>query len=123
MTNIRKINSCLRWLANELQPFYDNSDLPVMLSSKIDVFYDSITSIVDWDNLDTDVLLQLGFLNWEEDDCGVWFIPKWLYYAIPEGQIVYDKNNKPFEFHKNTSSKETMFGCLEYGVHAVRRIH
>ena len=115
--NRHYINSCLRWLANELVPFYDANDLPEELMEKIDKFYKLLNNSVDWSNLTKKDLQRLGFLNWNEDnDTGVWFIPHWLFFAIPEGMILWDKNEQPFKFFKSKAPTEVVFGCLPFGL-------
>lgn len=119
--NKNYINSCLRWLANEIIPFYSNEKLPSTLRNKVDTFYESVSNAIDWYNLTKTDMLHLGFLNWEEhehedDTSGVWFIPAWLFYAIPEGITLTDKNNNQFTFYRNTAPTEVMYGCLTFGV-------
>ncbi len=116
--NKHYITSCLRWLANEIVPFYNNNELPEALKTKIDVFYKSVSNSIDWFNLEENDVQKLGFLNWDEtpEEQGVWFIPTWLYHAIPEGMLVFDTKGQPFEFRSETAPKETMYGCLTFGV-------
>lgn len=116
--NKNYVNSCLRWLANELVPFYNNGGLPKALMSKIDTFYTSVGDSFDWFNLSKEDVQRLGFLNWEDsdDNGGVWFIPSWLYPIIPEGMILYNKNGEKFEFTSQTAPREVMYGCLTFGV-------
>lgn len=116
--NTKYINACLRWLVNELYPFYNSKTLPAELMSKIEIFYCSVSRDFDWTHPRKEELQALGFLNWEETnpEQGVWFIPQWLFPAIPEGTILYDKNKVPFEFKQKIAETETMFGCLSYGV-------
>lgn len=112
------VNRCLRWLVNEMFPYYENESLPVELSEKIDAFYNSISASIDWYNMTRKDLLRLGFINWddEEEQRGIWFIPHWLLPLIPEGLTVYDADKKPFEFSRKSCSKEVMYGCLTFGV-------
>ena len=118
--NKHYVNRCLRWLANELVPFYLNSDLPEELNLKIDSFYDCVSDSIDWYNMTLKDVQQLGFLNWEEDEesakNGIWFIPTWLFCTIPEGIQLVDKNGNKFEFHKTTAPTDVMYGCLTFGV-------
>lgn len=119
--NTNYINSCFRWLINELFPYYNLKKLPNDLMLKMDTFYDSVNKTFDWYNPSKTDLLKLGFINWEDhsvDDCtaGVWFIPCWLFPVIPEGMTLYDTSEKPFLFKKEEASKKTMYGCLTYGV-------
>ena len=120
MNNRGYINRCLRWLVNELYPFYSNNNLPHELNDKMEVFYDSIKDALDWDGMTRKDLLRLGFMNWDadDDDCpsGVWFIPNWLFPAIPEGLTVYDANGRSCIFSSGTASTEIMYGCLTYGI-------
>lgn len=116
--NKNYINGCLRWLVNELFPYYNTNSLPENFETKMSKFYDQIRSTVDWYNLTIKDVQRLGFLNWEDDPTdGVWFIPAWLFYAIPEGMTVWDKNNIAFEFHQIDAPKEVMYGCLTFGVY------
>lgn len=115
--NRNYINGCLRWLINELFPYYNTNSLPENFEYKMSKFYDYIKDTIDWYNLTIKDVQSLGFLNWEDDSTkGVWFIPAWLFYAIPEGMTVWNKNNVPFEFHQSEASKEVMYGCLTFGV-------
>ena len=115
--NKNYINGCLRWLANELAPYYDSEDLPENLRLKMSKFYQELNSSIDWYNLTKRDVQRLGFLNWEDDDStGVWFIPCWLLPAIPEGMTLYDKNECQFEYHKSTACKDIMYGCLTFGI-------
>lgn len=117
--NKHYVNRCLRWLANELVHYYNEESLPQPLTTKIETFYRSISGAIDWFNLTTKDVQELGFLNWEDNDAEdkpVWFIPSWLFHAIPEGIMLYDKNGEPFIFHANTAPLDVMFGCLTFGV-------
>ena len=115
--NNHYINSCFKWLANELIPYYNDKNLPVELQDKVTTFYQSLNKSIDWFNLDPKQMLSLGFLNWEEEpNNGIWFIPAWLFPIIPDGMILYNVDGKKFEFNSKTSSKESMFGCLTYGI-------
>lgn len=117
--NKHYVNSCLRWLANELVPYYNNNSLPDTLITKIETFYRSVSSAIDWFNLTKKDVQRLGFLNWEDPDVDqtpVWFIPSWLFHAIPEGIMLYDKNGDPFTFHSDAAPLDVMFGCLTFGV-------
>ena len=111
------INACLRWLVNEVYPFYRDKNIPKQLRAKINTFYDVLNKNFDWTNPKKEELVALGFLNWEDTDEGVWFIPQWLYPAIPDGIIVYDQYGSKFEFqHDKSKMDEVMFGCLNFGV-------
>ena len=117
--NRHYVNSCLRWLANEIVPFYNSKELPDQLIHKIDTFYRSVSSSIDWYNLTEKDVQRLGFLNWNDpdiDDNPVWFIPSWLFHAIPEGITLFDKNGQPFTFHSDMAPLDVMFGCLTFGV-------
>ena len=115
--NKRYMNSCYRWLLNELIPYYNNEDLPTELKQRVSKFYESIDTTIDWFNLSAEDMLFLGFLNWEEQPTsGVWFIPAWMFPIIPEGIVLYDIDGVSFEFNSKTASKESMFGCLKYGI-------
>lgn len=112
------VNACLRWLVNELYPFYEKDKLPKEFVSKMNTFYSSVSKDFDWENPDKTTLKTLGFLNWEDEsetDC-VWFIPRWLYPAIPDGLILYDRKKQPFEFSHTQETDDVMFGCLPYGI-------
>ena len=114
------INGCLRWLANEVMPFYSSGQLPDALTEKVDTFYRAVSSSIDWFNLTSSDMRKLGFLNCaeteEEVNDSVWFIPQWLFPAIPEGILLYDKNNVSFVFHKATAPKDVFYGCLTFGI-------
>ena len=116
--NKKYIHSCLRWLANEVFPYYTSKELPDALQEKIATFYRSVSSSIDWYNLTRKDVQCLGFLNWDDADCddGVWFIPAWLFHAIPEGILLYDKNGNSFTFHSDMAPLDVMFGCLTFGV-------
>ena len=119
--NTNYINACLRWLTNELFPYYLSRNLPEELLSKIDVFYSSISKTIDWYNLAKSDLLKLGFLNWDDEssnECtsATWFIPCWLFPLIPEGITLYDTSSKAFKFKSTEASTKSMYGCLTYGV-------
>lgn len=118
--NKHYINRCLRWLTNEITPFYIGDVLPEELHDKISTFYNCIRNSIDWFNLTKADVKNLGFLNWEEDEdsmaAGVWFIPTWLFPAIPEGFRVTDKDGKSFAFHALSASQESMYGYLTYGI-------
>ena len=112
------INACLRWFVNECYPYYEKNSIPSQLKFKMDVFYDSLSKNFDWAHPTKEELTSLGFLNWEEsgDDSGVWFIPQWMFPAIPDGCILYDQHKNSFEFKQDVADTDTMFGCLRYGV-------
>ena len=118
--NKHYVNRCLRWLANELAPMYLNDMLPPEADKKFETFYDCVSNAIDWYNLTKSDVLKLGFMSWEEDDetsdKGTWFIPFWLFPAIPEGITLIDKDNNQFEFHKLTASRDVMYGCLTFGI-------
>ena len=118
--NKHYVNSCLRWLANEIVPYFNSNELPEELMSKIATFYRSVSSAIDWLNLTKKDVQRLGFLNWNDetddsDDC-VWFIPCWLFHAIPDGLRLYDKNGNAFIFKSDMAPLDAMFGCLTFGV-------
>ena len=111
------VNGCFKWLANELVPYYNSKDLLIELIGKVEKFYNSLDTTIDWFNLTPSEMSSLGFLNWEEEPTkGIWFIPAWLFPIIPEGIVLYDIEGNSFEFCSKTSSKESMFGCLKYGI-------
>ena len=113
------INRCLRWLANELFPFYFEGELPKDLQQKVDIFYKSVEGCIDWYNMTKKDLLRMGFLNLDEDDepsQSLWFIPTWLFPVIPEGMTVYDAEKKPFAFFKSTAPTDVMYGCYTFGI-------
>ena len=111
------INACLRWLINEVYPFYKDKSIPKSLRIKMNSFYDVITKNFDWYNPTKEEVVALGFLNWEDSDEGVWFIPRWLYPAIPDGITVYDQHKNSFEFqHDKSKMDNVMFGCLDFGL-------
>lgn len=118
--NKHYVNSCLRWLANEVVPYFNAKQLPDDLMSKIDTFYRSVSSAIDWFDLTKKDVQRLGFLNWEDDpeesSDSVWFIPSWLFHAIPEGLLLFDKNGEAFTFHSDSAPLDVMFGCLTFGV-------
>ena len=114
------VNACLRWMMNELYPYYCNNSLPEHLRCKLDVFYDSIDRQFDWSNPTEEELHNLGFLNWAEDYTdSVWFIPNWLTPVIPEGLTVWNQNNEPFTYLRHAHSREVNFGCLTFGIKIV----
>lgn len=113
------VNRCLRWLANELFPFYFEGKLPKELEEKVDTFYKSLDSRMDWGGLTRKDLLRLGFLNLEEEEDvanSLWFIPTWLFPVIPEGMTVFDADKKPFAFFKSTAPQDVMYGCYTFGI-------
>lgn len=111
------INACLRWLAAEVYPHYRDKTIPKQLHTKINIFYDTISKNMNWNNPTKEELVSLGFMNWEDSDDGVWFIPQWLYPAIPDGIIVYDKYKNSFEFqHDKRKMDDAVFGCLDFGL-------
>lgn len=113
------VNRCLRWLANEMFPFYFDGELPKELEAKVDTFYKSIEGCIDWYNMTRKDLLRLGFLNLEEDEDvtnSLWLIPTWLFPVIPEGMTVYDADKKPFAFFKNSAPQDVMYGCYTFGI-------
>ena len=118
--NKHYVNRCLRWLANELAPYYLNDALPQEVDKKFETFYDCVGNAIDWYNLTKNDVIRLGFMSWEEDDeaadKGVWFIPFWLFPAIPEGITLTDKDNNEFVFHKMTAPRDVMYGCLTFGI-------
>lgn len=119
--NKNYINGCLRWLANELVPFYNSKTLPKSVMSKLNVFYESIEASIDWERFSRQDLLTLGFLNWEEHDTpddlsGVWFIPHWLFPIIPDGMKVYTSDGESFFFDSETAPTEVLYGCLTFGI-------
>lgn len=122
--NKNYINSCLRWLANELVPFYKTRSLPRGVMDKLDTFYSSVSKSLDWYNITEQDMLNLGFLNWgdnDEDSVNVWFIPNWLSPIIPEGLTVYNTQGTPFDFDPKTASTEVLYGCLTFGILAKNR--
>lgn len=119
MLNENYINRCLLWMMGELADLYanDNIELPENFNTKIDTFYNCISTAIDWENLSIEDLRRLGFLNWDMDNKdSVWFIPSWLEPIIPEGLLVYDKDGREFEFNSEEAPINVMYGCLTFGV-------
>lgn len=118
--NKHYITNCLKWLVNEMTPFYQQKQLPEEFDAKVSRFYSCISSYVDWENLTYQDAKRLGLMSWEEDDDlakqGVWFIPMWLFPAIPDGTTMIDKDGNQFIFYAATVNKESMYGFLTFGV-------
>ena len=118
--NKHYINNCLRWLINEMAPFYQQGQLPEEFNKKVTKFYECVKNAIDWENLTYKDVKRLGLISWEEDEDlakdGVWFIPMWLYPAIPEGTPLFDKDGKVFNFCSNSANKDSMYGFLTFGV-------
>lgn len=118
--NKQYINSCMRWVINELAPSYINGNFTPEMSSKMSTFYDCIGNSLDWFNLTMSDVKSLGFLNCsesqEEELTSIWFIPVWLMPVIPEGITLWDRNGNPFIYKRQSCCKDVMYGCLTFGV-------
>lgn len=121
--DLHYVTRCFRWLSNELVGPYREGCLPAPLKNKIDTFYDSIRSTIDWDMLTRDDCLWLGFINSQRDMISakgviqeLWLIPQWLIPVIPEGLLVEDIKGNRFEYREKVCDKTTHFGVLEYGI-------
>ena len=111
------VYGCFKWIVNHFSRYYTKDELPDDLKKRVDIFYQSISQALDWDNLSLEDAKYLGFLCLEDiGEDSIWFFPTWMYPLIPEGLTVYDMSGNRKEFHRDTMSSENLYGCLSYGL-------
>ena len=113
------IHRTLRWMANAIIPDYNNHSLPCELQHKMDKFYSTLQSNFDWDKLNREDCIALGFLTYgaeEHEPYEVLFIPAWFYPIIPEGLWVADKDFNRFQFHRVNKPCTYEYSTLEFGI-------
>lgn len=118
MNDVR-INRCLRWLTDAVANDYQNDALSPILKDKVEKFYQSVNSCIDWDNLIAYDLRNLGFMRYEdegESSTELWLIPQWLYPIIPDEIELMNIQGEMFTFDRKTTPYTLFYGCMTYGV-------
>lgn len=117
--DVEFIYRTLRWMANAIIPEYNKHTLPVELQEKIHKFYDTLRSNFDWEHLNREDCLALGFMSYgaeEHEKYETLFIPAWFYPIIPEGLWVNDLKGNRFEFHRTIHPCTYEYNTLNYGI-------
>lgn len=81
-------------------------------------YLDILKTIIDWNDIDREDCLLLGFGRWTDEDTymkNLWLIPYCLYSIIPIGLKVWAIDGEQCEWQENFD-KDTRFGLLAYGV-------
>lgn len=119
--DLNNIYRCFRWLATAVVTEYHENEQTSGMKIKTHKFFDSIEKFIEWDKLERDDFLTLGFMNISDydDEYDLWLLPAWMYDIIPNGFKLYDSNMNEFFFNRNTTPFEQQYGCLKYGIRRI----
>lgn len=86
------------------------------IKKSTDIFLDYIEEYIDFEHMEKEEALDLGFRKWDEEYPNLYLIPLYLLPIIPVGIELTSIFGKKIIYDGTNIDKDNRMGCIAYGI-------